>query len=143
MTILPYIFVCILYVNFKKKYTFFFILRNMYAFFFILRNMYTFFFIKMKFYFALLSSNKIITNIMGNIFPEDKYTTERHRQQAAYDIYAQRIKDYNPTIHGNRINYMQCVQAQFRIDCLPNNVKCTGTDYDRMNDRLCIYNEIV
>ena len=80
---------------------------------------------------------------MGNIFSEDKYTIERQRQQLAYEIYVQRIKDFNPTIHGNRTNYMQCVQAQFRIDCLPNNIKCTGTEYDKMNDNICYYNEVV
>jgi hypothetical protein len=80
---------------------------------------------------------------MGNIFSEEKYSNERHRQQVAYDTYIQRIKDFDPAIHGNRSHYMQCVQAQFRIDCLPNNDKCSGTEYDKINDPLCYYNEVV
>ncbi len=97
----------------------------------------------MKLYLGLSLYNHLINNIMGNIFSEDKYTVERHRQQIAYDIYIQRIKEYNPSIHGNRNNYMHSVEAQFRVDCLPNNVKCTDTEYDKINDAICYYNEVV
>ena len=85
---------------------------------------------------------------MGNVFVDNYKPTRTQQRQLAYDIYVQRVKDYDPTIHGNRTNYMQCMQAQYRLDCFDNlttidTTSTTTSSNDILKDNICYYNEVV
>jgi hypothetical protein len=49
---------------------------------------------------------------------QDKIESEKIYNKAV-KIFNDRLKNYNPMLHGNYYYYLQCIQAQFELDCIP------------------------
>lgn len=77
---------------------------------------------------------------MGNSNSIEK---ERIKQEILYnkalELYKQRLKNYDYAFHGNYRIYLQNIQAQFQLDCLPDYLKY-GNNYSQNSDSDYNYN---
>jgi hypothetical protein len=71
---------------------------------------------------------------MGN---SNSVERERENQRILYnkavELYTQRLRNYNYAYHGNYSRYLQNIQAQFQLDCIPEYLKY-GQNYVQRDD---------
>ena len=68
----------------------------------------------------------------NSISRQNEHKVYAELQRRAFELYKQRVDNYNYAYHGPYAQYLFYIQSQYELDCLPNSVKY-GRNYNQNN----------